>query len=205
LYECESGYEYLADGSEDATTYTRIDDVEALFRSDWFTRVRVADRELVGHALEVAFPHDRRKVRKIAPRTFFRRHCVVQVELAPGPKLWLALADDRPKVTLLTGNIEGLGLVAREDPPSDLAPRALQYARFADEITTLSALREPVEADAQSFEELRTAAGILAPRVDALDDRHVVTRWVISGQELVRRTLTISASGAVRREDVRRG
>jgi hypothetical protein len=213
LYECESGYEYFADGSEDSTTYTRIDDVDALFHSDWFTRVRVADRELVGHALVAAFGNDRGRVRKIAPRTFFRRHCIVQVELDAGRMVWLALPDDRAKVTLLTGNLDGLGLLVREDPPSDLAARALDYALFADELTTPSAIqtvssvdaipwrRDLTDADRQIVEELRSQQRVHAPRLDTVDDRYVVTRWVISEQRLIRRAITISANGAAHRED----
>lgn len=137
LYECESGYEYLVDGSEDSTTYTRIEDVAALFHSDWFTRVRVDDHELVGKVLEAAFPHRQRAVAKIAPRTFFRRHSVVQVALDyRRQRVWIALADDRAEVTILSGNRDGLGRVALADPPSELDARASEYAKFADEVTS---------------------------------------------------------------------
>ncbi|MBS2017461.1 MAG: hypothetical protein JST00_31550 [Deltaproteobacteria bacterium] len=136
LYECESGYEYLVDGSEDSTTYTRIEDVEAFFHSDWFTRVRVDDHELVGKVLEAAFPHRQRAVEKIAPRTFFRRHCVVQVALDYRQKrVWIALPDDRAEVTILSGDRDALGRVARDDPPSDLDARTTEYEKFADEVT----------------------------------------------------------------------
>lgn len=137
LYQYESGYEYLVDGSEDYTTYDRIDDVEQFFHSDWFTRVRVNDPELVGNALEAAVPHKRRVVRTIAPRTFFRRHCVVHVELDYGPnRVWLALPDDHATMTILTGNPEGLAQIAAVDPPLDIAARARDYAAFADKVTS---------------------------------------------------------------------
>ena len=122
LYHCESGYEYLADGSEDYTTYDRIDDVEALFHSDWFTRVRVDAAEL---------PQGHRRVRKIAPRTFFRRHCIVLVELDYGRKrVWLALPDDGAPV-ILSGDREALARIEIDDPPMNRA----EYPAFADEIT----------------------------------------------------------------------
>lgn len=161
LYECESGYEYLVDGSEDSTTYTRIEDIEALFHSDWFTRVRVDDHELVGKVLEAKFPHRQRAVEKIAPRTFFRRHCVVQVALDyRRTRVWIALADDRAEVTILSGNRDGLGRVARDDPPSGLDARASEYAKFADEVTS----EVPSETASP-----RPRASATPPRVDAAD------------------------------------
>lgn len=189
LYECESGYEYLVDGSEDYTTYARVDDVEALFHSDWFTRVRVDDRELVGDALLGTAPRTRRSVEKIAPRTFFRRHAVVQVALDYGRKrVWLALPDDHRQVEFLTGNLDGLALVAARDPASELAARVMEYASFVDEVT--------------SEHDFRTLTLPEAPRVDTADDGLVVTRWGISQRRLIRRTLSIAPNGAARRVDV---
>lgn len=189
LYQCESGYEYLADGSEDCTTYERIDDVEALFHSDWFTRVRIDDRELVGDALQAAIPHARRAVQKLAPRTFFRRHAVVRVALDYGRQhVWLALSDDQPKVTILTGSLGGLALVAAADPPLDLAARAIDYATFIDQVTDERAFQVSTSPD--------------APRVDVVGDRLVVTRWVVSQAQRIRRTTTIAPDGTARRDDV---
>jgi uncharacterized C2H2 Zn-finger protein len=216
LYRNESEYEYLVGGSEDTYSYERVEP-EEVFRSDWYTRVRVADQELVGNVLDAACPQHRgqsRHVNKTADQTFYRRHCLVELELGT-TRLWLALPDDGTRITILTGNLDGLARLAAVDPPGDLEQpeRATGYAALADTVTSehppryVSAFDDIPwrttldEAERMYIEDLRAASRVEPPRVECHADRCEIQRWLVDQRKLVCRVLTVLRTGEVLRAD----
>ncbi len=215
LYEYDVEYEFLIGGSEDTISYKRIE-AEEMFRSVWYTRVRVADQAFVGDVIDAAYPALRgeRQYLGATDNRFFRKHCLARLDVAKR-KLWVALPDDGSPITILTGHIDALSRIATCDPPPDLerAERALEYAAFADAVTSE---QPPLQvgsfdaipwrsalgpSDRMYIEDLRSASRVEPPLVEPRDDRFDVRSWVVDGQRLICRVMTVLRTGEVHRAD----
>ncbi len=204
-----SPYEYLAWGSEESTSYTRLV-ARDLFHSYWFTRYRVADPR-IGRALDAIVPGAlaNRDVIDFADQTFFPEHCFARVAIADR-RLWIALADDA-QVTALSE--AALAQLVATHPPHGLDQRAAAYAELADRVTSehdvlrvesfdrIPWRRELTAEDRAYIEELRGASRVEPVHVDQLADRVVVRSWVVTQRQLICRVMTVWPSGVVRRED----
>lgn len=189
LYWYESEYEFLIGGSEDTWSYQRME-VDELFRSPWFTRLRVAPRAL-GY---------------LKTQAFFRGHVFLTFDQEP---TWHALADEGTLTAL--ASLDALAAVIALDPP-DLTDR-LAYATFVDRVTSAHpsrqvdafdqiAWRERLADDERlRIEDLRAASRVEPERVAERGGSLAITRWVVMDRQLICRVLTVLPSGEVRRED----
>jgi hypothetical protein len=194
---------FWVDDEEETTDSIRRREVEDLFRSPWFSCLRILR--------DSRFPG--RQTITIDDQQFFSRHVFAEVAFAG--KHWVVLFDEEP-LEVLSGRLDVLARVASSERPDGLGvrDRAIEYATFADRVTSeykygsyvdafdsIPWRRELASEEQAQIEDLRAASRVEPMHVEQQADAWLIRRWVIAQQRLICRLLTVLPTGEVRRED----
>ena len=149
---------------------------------------------------------------------WFARHQILRLDALMATGLRMFGARGGGKLILLSGRLDRFAeLVAAEKPRGLDASTVVAYIEACDEWTSPYdvrpiqvssvedvALRSRGPGDAERMTRLAQELGreIKAPGVSRAAGCLIVTRYVLLGGRLVRRTLTVDAGGALRRDDV---
>lgn len=192
LYWYEVEYEFLVGGSEDTTSYRRMEP-EELFRDDWFIRYRLGPD----------------KVDRTYAQTFFREHSFATLK----GEGWIALHDEGTITPLVPP--DGLADIIAVDPLAGLSdPRvAKSYWYFINRFRGIEPHRgysnfnhipwkwTPTVDEKRQIEDLRAASRVEAERVERLADRVTITHWVVEQRRLICRAINIFPNGDIVNED----
>lgn len=152
-------------------------------------------RDLPAASALLALPHD--VVEIVQP--WFPRHRVLEVRVARGPSVHVAL-DERREVRVLTGHIEALNRMAWEAlPGQELADEeaAASYARLASFWARPSIDERPVDSPAGvAGVPAELASRIGPPRVDEHVQGLVVTMWLVASGRLLERQALLTIDHA---------
>ncbi|MEO8704246.1 MAG: hypothetical protein ABI867_29605 [Kofleriaceae bacterium] len=209
MYAHQSDYDpmppaFWVDDEEETTDTIRRREVEELFRSPWFSCLRILrDSRFSG-----------RQTINVEDQQFFRRHVFAEVGFVD--KQWVVLFDEQP-LEVVDGRLAVLTRVASSERPEGLGERdrAIEYATFADRVTSeykrgfsyvdafdsIPWRRELASEDRAQIEDVRAASRVEPMHVGPQADAWLIRRWVIAQQRLICRLLTVLPTGEVRRED----
>lgn len=193
LYWYEVEYEFLVGGSEDTTSYRRMEP-EALFRDDWFIRYRLGP-----DTVDTAYS-----------QTFFREHSFARMK----DKRWIALHHEGAITPLVPP--DGLANIIAIDPPVGLdKPNvAKSYWYFVNRFRGIEPHRgysnfnhipwkwTLTDDEKRQVEDLRAASPVEDERVEQLADRVTISRWVVEERRLICRAINIFPNGDIVNEDV---
>ncbi len=161
------------------------------------------------------------EIEEIAQPFFTGLQVLEVVSAAPPPpqKIHLGRSESPRRLWVLTRHIEHLRAMAELERPRDLTDpnAAKEYALHATAWTTESPLGELrvasldevpwfddlSDAERARVDELRrTLAGEIGPeKLEMAIAEYRLTYWLVANQRLIRRTLTVPLSGALRRDD----
>jgi hypothetical protein len=194
---------FWVDDEDETTDTIRRREVEELFRSPWFSCLRILR--------DSRFPG--RQTIAVEDQPFFSRHVFAEVGFVD--KRWVVLFDEQP-LEELAGRLDVLARVAASEQPPGLGERdrAIEYATFADRVTsdykrcsyieafdTIPWRSELAGEERAQIEDLRAASRIEPMHVEQQADAWLIRRWVIAQQRLICRLVTVLPTGEVRRED----
>ena len=208
LYVYEHEYEFIYGGSEDTYSYQRVTHQE-LLRDKHMLQHRVESDELCG-----ALGRPRRKA-WWEETQYFDGYCVTPVAVGADERIvYIALPDDAPALPMTLDTVarmvadapvQGLDDQKRVlDYVDDLDKwteehryRALRIAKF-DEIPWREELTDD---DRLQIEDLRRASEVRPLQIERVGDRWELRYWVVADQKLICRVVTVSLTGAIKRED----